>query len=58
MKCPTCESAKEDCCCGCGKEIPKAEQLLAPDPYGEEVVDDERLHLQCENCSCESAGEI
>ncbi len=58
MKCPTCNGAKEGFCCSCEKPISAEEQSLAPDPFASEIYDDDSLHLQCADCSEESAGDI
>lgn len=58
MKCPTCKDAEEGKCCRCGDEIPIELQKLEPDPYSDEIEGDDSLHLECRQCSYESARDI
>lgn len=58
MKCPTCEDAKEDCCCLCGCAIKEGERDLQPNPYASEIYGCDDMHLMCDNCCYESAEDI
>jgi hypothetical protein len=58
LKCPTCEGAKRGNCCSCGKHIPLEKQNLSPNPYSNEINDDDRLHLICADCYEDFQGDI
>lgn len=58
MKCPTCKDSIEGKCCICGVAIPEDKQILMPDPFEEDIHDDNSLHLLCNICFKESEGEI
>jgi len=58
MKCLTCKEAKENCCCECGKKIIQELQKLEPNPYSEEIDNDNSLHLMCTKCKQNAMDDI
>ena len=56
MKCPTCENAINGICCCCGAVVDVPE--LQPDPFAQDINNDNSLHLMCPKCVYESGRDI
>ena len=58
MKCKSCKSAKENCCCHCGKFLKDSEKEYGTNPYDAEIEFDYTEHLICDICHEEACMEV